>query len=65
MQDAGLICILSAFAGCMENEFMRVSVGRPYSVDRAEKAHLTSHPQLECDGQYIVPRNGPGVTKYP
>ncbi|KDQ63067.1 hypothetical protein JAAARDRAFT_119769 [Jaapia argillacea MUCL 33604] len=34
-----------AFAGCIENEFMRIS--------------------LTCDGNYIIPRNPPGVTKYP
>ncbi|KAH0837832.1 pleiotropic drug resistance ABC transporter [Lanmaoa asiatica] len=34
-----------AWAGAMENEFMRTS--------------------LICDGSYVVPRNGPGMTKYP
>ncbi|KDQ63068.1 hypothetical protein JAAARDRAFT_202584 [Jaapia argillacea MUCL 33604] len=34
-----------AFAGCIENEFMRIV--------------------LTCDGNYIVPRNPPGVSKYP
>ncbi|KAF8555113.1 pleiotropic drug resistance ABC transporter [Imleria badia] len=34
-----------AWAGAMENEFMRTS--------------------LTCDGSYVVPRNGPGMTKYP
>ncbi|OBZ78638.1 Brefeldin A resistance protein [Grifola frondosa] len=34
-----------AWAGCIENEFMRIS--------------------LTCDGNSIVPRNPPGVTKYP
>ncbi|KAN0100123.1 ABC-2 type transporter domain containing protein [Tylopilus felleus] len=34
-----------AWAGLMENEFMRTS--------------------LICDGSYVIPRNGPGITKYP
>ncbi|KAG6911302.1 hypothetical protein DXG01_002141 [Tephrocybe rancida] len=34
-----------AWQGCMENEFMRIS--------------------LTCDGNSVVPRNGPGLTKYP
>ncbi|KIJ66534.1 hypothetical protein HYDPIDRAFT_86385 [Hydnomerulius pinastri MD-312] len=34
-----------AWAGAMENEFMRVT--------------------LTCDGDYVVPRNAPGMTKYP
>ncbi|KAG9313864.1 pleiotropic drug resistance ABC transporter [Chiua virens] len=34
-----------AWAGLMENEFMRTS--------------------MICDGSYVVPRNGPGVTIYP
>ncbi|KAF9225228.1 hypothetical protein BS17DRAFT_778327 [Gyrodon lividus] len=34
-----------AWAGAMENEFMRVT--------------------LTCDGNYVVPRNAPGMNKYP
>ncbi|KAH7930451.1 hypothetical protein BV22DRAFT_1028421 [Leucogyrophana mollusca] len=34
-----------AWAGAMENEFMRIT--------------------LTCDGDYVVPRNVPGITKYP
>ncbi|KAG5635015.1 hypothetical protein H0H81_012718, partial [Sphagnurus paluster] len=34
-----------AWQGCMENEFMRIS--------------------LTCDGNAIIPRNGPGIFKYP
>ncbi|KAF9003771.1 hypothetical protein BDZ89DRAFT_1080859 [Hymenopellis radicata] len=34
-----------AWQGCMENEFMRIS--------------------MDCNGDYVVPRNGPGFSTYP
>ncbi|KAH9914745.1 uncharacterized protein B0H18DRAFT_1125328 [Fomitopsis serialis] len=41
-----------AFAGCMENEFMRIN-----AIDLSI--------QFSCDGSFVVPRNPPGLDKYP
>ena len=55
--------VISAFVGTLENEFMRVAVG----IIRHDLVELLAHPgfQFTCDGNSIVPRNPPGVNKYP
>ena len=47
----------------MENEFMRITV----SDDASASPFLSAHDglQINCDGNYVVPRNPAGLSKYP
>ena len=47
----------------MENEFMRITV----SGHRTASPFFFAHDglQINCDGNYVVPRNPAGLSKYP
>jgi hypothetical protein len=47
----------------MNNEFMRTDVGSSlwFQLPLTKRVMV----QLSCDGTFVVPRNGPGVDKYP
>jgi hypothetical protein len=53
-----------AWQACIENEFMRIQVLKR-SAHFLIPTNKQCFAQLTCDGNYIIPRNLGGLTKYP